>query len=102
MKVPVAVPIDALTLTNGLKASVPSLEGLTDRGRFVEVRALTGVFTPSEEATIRAFVAQHNGDLARQAKQQRQALVRAERAKDPAGLTLEQRVARLESLLDAA
>ena len=89
-------------LTTALKAAVPALEGLSDRGTAIEARRLANTdFSPAEQTALSGGIAAHDGAAIVMAKAARRALKASERAKVPAGLTLPERITRLEILFDA-
>ena len=92
--------IDVTELTSEVKRQVAALEGvdlLIDR---VVFRRLTGDFDVSERSLIDAAVAAHDADAIRQTRAARQVAQAVARAKQPATLTLPERVARLELALN--
>lgn len=95
MTVPTTIRAEGAELTVALLAAVPSVEGLRVDPLSVEVY---GAFTPAESAMLQAVVTAHNGDAVRAAKAAKALQRRQEHAKNPATLTLPERVRRLEIL----
>ena len=98
--IPVDKPIASVALTRAGKAAVATVRGIdvAEDGLSVTFR---GDFTQAQERTLAGLVAAHDGAAIKQAQAAREARKRQDALTDPKTLTLEARVARLESLLDA-
>ena len=92
---------NAERLTEALRAVVPSVEGISvpRLGTTVTIRAM-GVFTPGQEAQVTAACLAYNDAAQTAAKLVRETAQRIARAQNPAVLTMPQRVARLELILN--
>ena len=99
LSLPKTKPVELSTLTSEMKAVVPSLEGLSDGGAMLDIRRLTGDFTPAETTLITQALAAHDALALQQAEAAREAFEAAEKAKDPKTLSDKERLTRLELLL---
>lgn len=101
MRLPLTKPVELAVLTSAMKQLVPSLEGLSDLGTELDIRSLSEQpFTPAEEAQLQQVLAVHDVVLIRQRRQQRGQRQQVARQTNPTTLSLPERVARLELLLN--
>ena len=98
--IPVNKPIASVVLTRAGKAAVAAVHGLdvAEDGLSVTFR---GDFTKEQDRVLAGIVLAHDWAAIKQAQAAREARKRQDALTDPKTLTLEQRVTRLESLLDA-
>lgn len=98
--VPIAKAIVASVLCAAIKADMEAFEGMAVYPDHLQFRRLTGEFTPAEQAVITTFVTAHDAARIMQERHVAAEHRSIERKKHPAALTLPERVARIEAILN--
>ena len=68
LTLPKTKTIELSALTSAIQKVVPELEGMSDHGTTLDIRRLTGDFTPDEEKLISQEIASHDATAIRDEK----------------------------------